>query len=222
MKKLIKYFIAMIMAGTTLLPLTSCAFGGSNTALLEMQSKIEQLEKDLAAEKSKTDELIQTVSELNKSIVEQNKNIENLLTKTELTTQSFYHLRGAYEKGFLNVDDLKHIAYYMENEVYVESIENGVLGSKLIEFTPTKALGQLTDAELQNLKTEYYEQNREIFDSWETPITIDNVIIQNYLGEYNGYKVVYIYPTNVIYGTVAVTSVGGIAFGGAESIFVYG
>ena len=78
MKKLIKYFIAMTMAGVTLLPLTSCAFGGSNTALLEMQSKIEQLEKDLAAEKSKTDELIQTVGELNKSIVEQNKNIENI------------------------------------------------------------------------------------------------------------------------------------------------
>ncbi|MCL2410542.1 MAG: hypothetical protein FWC97_02755 [Treponema sp.] len=164
---------------------------------------------------------------------------------------TFYSLQEAYDNGFINRDDIKHISYFATGLV-VEVLDGyedewemewGIPESywtkiRRIDFTPQKPNPSLTNISPQviaSMKSAFYTANKELMDislqqgindGWipKGTTATDTISIMDFFGEYNGSYAVRITSNLWGYGGVAVyqlVSNIGWGFGSAPFIAIF-
>lgn len=196
MKKVLGTVIVILLAFAAL-SMTACGDAELQSRLDELQTKVERLETEkqeqsdkiaaleneereqlrkiveLYTENKKQSDKIDELEDENKTISDNMGTLENQL---EAQNSVFLDLEFAYAKGFLNREELKSIAYYLNSK----SAEAG--------YVPiAKAPETISDETAEAIKLKYFHEYRLRHTKYgQSPyLGLDDVIIGRYFGTYN-------------------------------------
>ncbi len=138
--------------------------------------------------------------------------------KEEPNYGTFYTLQEAYDLGYIDMQDLKSIAYHQNKEVGVE--DDNDYGPA---FVPSPLiLPTLSYEEKEKMLTAYNKQLAKEHPNVEDVVSSYCMGIWRYYGEYNGYKAVLIY--GVVFTALDSRVIEGITFhfsGHPETIYIW-
>ncbi len=128
----------------------------------------------------------------------------------------FFSLQEAYDFGYIDLDDLKSMAYYLNEGKDMEGIT-----PKPIE--PSE-LDEQTRADIKETEVRYLKMQHD----WDDDVSVDNITINAYFGTYNGLIAVIVDDDYYSYMNLEVVSwpkiVAGVIFnykGSSKSIVLW-
>lgn len=142
---------------------------------------------------------------------------ENAKPSENYIVGEFYTLQEAYDLNLITVNDLMHISYNINGEVY-KVVQGGNYNDseswEKIDFKPTVALDVIDSETEELIKTAYYNKNIQFFKDGEGNIEYDKDILKIiFLGSYNGHYVVKVDSDKWSYGaSMRTVCVGGIVW----------
>lgn len=183
-----------------------------------LQSKIDELNKSSEQQAEKITELEEENKILTDQIAEWNE-VNNM------PSGIFYSIEEAYDRRLITREDLMHITYFMNGEVF--EVKDGSTQMVKVEFEPQIAAPNTSDLDLQivnNMRQVLYEKNQEGMENslqWlkdngysnESITVMDTISITSFLGEYNNFFAVQITSSLWSYGLgVYEVNIAGIAW----------
>ena len=171
----------------------------TNDLLLNMEKRLAKIDLDTYVLNKQKEEYssaawdkIQLYLKESKTAIDELTSKEQINTIVNTTKESIdaiqkgivkeYSIPGAYEKGYLTVEDFKHIAYFVAGRVFKFVSDDNGLKREEVEFTsqiPTPQVADIPDYVLQAIKNYVCEQRGEAH------VTDDWVIIYGYYGKFN-------------------------------------